>query len=119
MEVDGVGTITWEHPEALAHNCTLDLPLPDDPDALRKRLTKALRSCKRETKKGAQSARRWLARSTVPKQVEAQEQVSAPSKRSACRSPLTHLDNEDRPDSLCYLGEAVQEQGKGARCSTG
>ncbi len=33
---DGYGTIQLEHPDDSAHNCSIELPLPDDPMAQRR-----------------------------------------------------------------------------------
>jgi hypothetical protein len=33
---EGCGTIYLEHPDDSAHNCSVDLPLPDDPAAQRR-----------------------------------------------------------------------------------
>lgn len=33
---EGCGTIYLEHPDDSAHNCSIDLPLPDDPAAQRR-----------------------------------------------------------------------------------
>jgi hypothetical protein len=36
LQRGGCGTIRLEHPEGCAHDCSIDLPLPDDPAAQRR-----------------------------------------------------------------------------------